>query len=104
MKKKLIIRNKTDYGEREFRKVWDDGNREADGTNHPNVGEAGAATMKYKEGNLLERWGRGERKDKCSSNPSSRASKYSSKLNPLWKSPVQVNKNNWWVFFLGIFC
>lgn len=78
--------------------MQDDGSRGADGTNHLNVGEAGAATMKYREGNLLERWGGGSKRINAAKTQALELSKYSPKFNPLWKSPVQVNKNNCFFF------
>lgn len=46
--------------------------------------------MKYREGNLLERWGGGSKRI----NTALELSKYTTRLNHLWKSPVQVNKYN----------
>lgn len=47
-------RNKGLHGEGEFRRMWDDSAAD-DRANHLNMGRAGAAAMKYTEGNLLEK-------------------------------------------------
>lgn len=71
-----------------------DGSRGDDGTNHLNVGQAGATKMKYRESNLLERWDGGSKSMDPAKTQALELSKYSPKLNPLWKSPVQVNRNS----------
>lgn len=56
--------------------MQDGSSRGADRTNHLNVGETEAATMKWREGNLLEKWGRGNKRLNAAKTQTLRLSKY----------------------------
>jgi len=72
----------------------DDGSRGAGRTHHPKVVRQEQPQFNTGEDNLRERWGGGSSRVNTAKPQALGLGKYSPKLNPLRKSPVQVNRNN----------